>query len=103
MDEKIMNWLLENSRYDAAKLFTRWKDGRPLSDGERRDIASAQAFANGEPTRQDFKAIREGLGLSQSQMAKKLNTPVKTLQGWEMGKKIPGAAWAAIEFIKKSV
>ena len=36
-----------------------------------------------------IKEIRNKTGLSQSQFASKYNIPVRTLQGWEIGKHVP--------------
>lgn len=37
----------------------------------------------------DIKEIRNITGLSQSQFAAKYDIPVRTLQGWEVGKTVP--------------
>ena len=36
-----------------------------------------------------IKEIRETTGLSQSKFAAKYDIPVRTLQGWELGKSVP--------------
>jgi len=40
----------------------------------------------------DVKRIRAGVGLSQSEFAKLLGMPVRTLQEWEQGRSEPRAA-----------
>lgn len=37
----------------------------------------------------NIKELREDLGLSQSQFAKKFGIPVRTLQGWEIDRRKP--------------
>lgn len=36
-----------------------------------------------------IKELRERTGLSQSKFANKYGIPVRTLQGWEAGKRVP--------------
>jgi DNA-binding transcriptional regulator YiaG len=51
-------------------------------------------------TAADLKETRLRLGLTQSQMADALDTPVDTYQGWEQGRyAIPGAVGPAIQWV----
>lgn len=45
----------------------------------------------------DIKEIRALTGLSQSKFAKEYDIPVRTLQGWEAGKKVPSYVLALLE------
>ena len=51
--------------------------------------------------RDELKAARTQLNLSVTKMANKLNTPKRTYEGWEQGRKIPGIVSAAIGFIEE--
>jgi putative transcriptional regulator len=73
---------------------------RDILDG----LHSALAHAEGKPTRAtiahvvlvpDAKAIREALGLSQSEFSDAYNIPLPTLKGWEQGRRYPDATAAA--------
>src|SRR5208337_5447255 len=64
----------------------------------------ALAHAKGKPTPgtvehvivvPDVKAIREGLGLSQSEFSDTYNIPLPTLKGWEQRRRNPDATAAA--------
>jgi putative transcriptional regulator len=43
----------------------------------------------------DVRAIREGLGLSQTAFAKTYRIPLATLKGWEQGRRQPDATASA--------
>lgn len=67
-------------------------------------LRSALAHAKGRPTAAtvehvvlvpDVRAIREGLGLSQSEFAQAYNIPLATLKGWEQRRRHPDATAAA--------
>ena len=44
-----------------------------------------------------IKEIRILTGLSQSKFAERYGIPVRTLQGWEAGKKVPGYVLTLLE------
>ena len=46
LDTYIKKWLDENSRYKES-VFERYKAGRILSDGEKRELEKAKAYAYG--------------------------------------------------------
>jgi len=51
---------------------------------------------------EELKAARTRLNLTAKEMAKKLNTPARTYENWELGRtKIPGVVFAAIELIEE--
>src|SRR5271170_7247667 len=67
-------------------------------------LNSALAHAKGQPTPgtvehvvlvPDVKAIREALGLSQSEFSDTYNIPLPTLKGWEQRRRHPDATAAA--------
>jgi putative transcriptional regulator len=73
---------------------------RDILDG----LHSALAHAKGKPTPgtveqvvlvPDVKAIREALGLSQSEFSDTYNIPLPTLKGWEQRRRYPDATVAA--------
>jgi len=73
---------------------------RDILDG----LHSALAHAEGKPTPgtvehvilvPDVKAIREALGLSQSEFSDTYNIPLPTLKGWEQRRRHPDATAAA--------
>ena len=73
---------------------------RDILDG----LNSALAHARGKPTPgtvehvvvvPDVKAIREALGLSQSEFSDIYNIPLATLKGWEQRRRHPDATAAA--------
>ena len=45
----------------------------------------------------NIKDIRSLTGLSQSKFADRYGIPVRTLQGWEAGKKVPGYVLSLLE------
>lgn len=49
----------------------------------------------------NIKEIRELTGLSQSKFAEQYGIPVRTLQGWEAGKKVPPHILHLIERVVK--
>jgi len=44
----------------------------------------------------DVKAVREKIGLSQSEFARLMNVSIKTLQNWEQHRRIPSGPAAAL-------
>jgi len=67
-------------------------------------LNSALAHAKGKPTGgtvehvvlvPDVKAIREALGMSQSEFCDTYNIPLSTLKGWEQRRRHPDATAAA--------
>jgi putative transcriptional regulator len=76
----------------------------PLARDILEGLKSALAHAKGELTPgtvehvvlvPDVKAIRETLGLSQSEFSETYNIPLPTLKGWEQGRRHPDATAAA--------
>jgi transcriptional regulator with XRE-family HTH domain len=43
-----------------------------------------------------LQALRRGAGLSQSQLARRAGLSVRTLQGWEAGRRVPSVEAAAL-------
>lgn len=92
------------------------KVSKPMTDAEleaweaTRDleaelIESARQMAEGKTSTvySPVIAARKGSGLSQSQFAALLGVSVRTLQGWEQGRRQPtGAAKALIAIAQKS-
>lgn len=51
--------------------------------------------------RPNLRAIRDRLGLTQAQMAEQLNTPLKTYQPWESGRReAPGCLAVALRVLE---
>ena len=76
----------------------------PLARDILEGLHGALAHAKGKPTPgtvehvvlvPDVKAIREALGLSQSEFADTYNIPLATLKGWEQRRRNPDATAAA--------
>lgn len=68
----------------------------PLANGILQGLQEAIADSNGEPVTGTKKSvvyriqpqtIRHQLNMSQSQFSKAFGIPLRTLQGWELGKK----------------
>lgn len=79
-----------------------WEAGRDL---EAELIASMQQMADGQTAvaYSPVIAARKGSGLSQSRFAALLGVSVRTLQGWEQGRRQPtGAAKVLIAIAQKS-
>lgn len=51
--------------------------------------------------KEGLRAARTQLNLSVIKMADLLNTPKRTYEGWEQGRKIPGIVSVTIELIKQ--
>ena len=76
----------------------------PLARDVLDGLHGALAHAKGKPTPgtvehvvlvPDVKAIREALGLSQSEFSDTYNIPLPTLKGWEQRRRYPDATAAA--------
>lgn len=73
-------------------------------DDLRQSLKEARAIARGERdasrrfTRSatDVKAVREQIGLSQSEFARLMQVSVKTLQNWEQQRRTPSGPAAAL-------
>jgi Predicted transcriptional regulator len=79
-----------------------------LFDDLVQSLKEARAIAGGElePSRRfdlqplDVKALREGVGLSQSEFARLLRVSVRTLQNWEQDRRHPtGPALALLKIV----
>jgi len=49
----------------------------------------------------ELKAARMRLNLSVIEMSEQLNTPKRTYEGWEQGRKIPGIVSVAMKLIEQ--
>ena len=49
----------------------------------------------------ELKAARKLLNLTQEQMARFLNTPIRTYQGWETRYKTPPSVLVAVEMLEE--
>lgn len=50
-------------------------------------------------TCEELKAARREMGLTQAQLADVLDTPLRTVHGWEAGRSIPGVAGVAVRLM----
>ena len=66
------------------------KEAKAIAQGE------AQASRRVELTPPDVKAVREQIGLSQSEFARLMRVSVKTLQNWEQRRRNPTGPAAAL-------
>ena len=66
------------------------KEAKAISNGE------AQASRRFELTPPDVKAVREQIGLSQSEFARLMRVSIKTLQNWEQHRRNPTGPAAAL-------
>jgi DNA-binding transcriptional regulator YiaG len=77
---------------------------KELFDGLTRSLKQAVAISKGEMEaarryvveEQDVKAIRENLGLTQSEFASLIRVNVRTLQNWEQKHRHPAGPAAAL-------
>jgi putative transcriptional regulator len=73
------------------------KEAKAISKGE----APASRRFSLEPT--DVKALREQIGLSQSEFARLMRVSIKTLQNWEQHRRNPtGPAAALLKIVSTS-
>lgn len=84
---------------------------KTLFDDLVRSLQEAKAISKGKaaPSRRfvmaapDAKAVREQIGLSQSEFAKLMRVSVKTLQNWEQHRRHPtGPAAALLQIMAKA-
>jgi len=66
------------------------KEAKAISKGEAKASRRSQIAAP------DAKAVREQMGLSQSEFAQLMRVSVKTLQNWEQHRRIPTGPAAAL-------
>ena len=52
-------------------------------------------------TNSELKEARKLLNLTLKEMAEALNTPARTYEGWEQGRKIPGIVSVTLELLRK--
>lgn len=71
-------------------LVTSLQEAKAISKGE---AAASRRF---EVTAPDAKAVREQIGLSQSEFARLMRVSVKTLQNWEQRRRNPTGPAAAL-------
>jgi len=75
------------------------KLGEDIFEGLKEAIAYTRGEATGAETHvvqvADVRAIRESLGMSQSEFAEAYRIPLATLKGWEQGRRSPDATAAA--------
>ena len=69
-----------------------WLDGEMYCPDCYKKIRFPEAAApdpKPQPKVNDVKELREKFGLSQSNFAKKFEIPLKSLQNWEAGRRVP--------------
>lgn len=75
------------------------KLGEDIIEGLKEAITYTRGQAVGAKTHvvqvADVRAIRESLGMSQSEFAEAYRIPLATLKGWEQGRRSPDATAAA--------
>ncbi|AEK63062.1 NadS family protein [Collimonas fungivorans] len=79
---------MENVLFDD--LLQSLKEAKAISEGK----AEASRRFQMSPT--DVKAVREQIGLSQSEFAKLMRVSIKTLQNWEQHRRSPTGPAAAL-------
>ncbi|AMO96627.1 helix-turn-helix family protein [Collimonas fungivorans] len=79
---------MENALFDD--LLQSLKEAKAISQGK----AEASRRFQMPPT--DVKAVREQIGLSQSEFAKLMRVSIKTLQNWEQHRRSPTGPAAAL-------
>jgi DNA-binding transcriptional regulator YiaG len=79
---------MENTLFDD--LVQSLKEAKAISKGE------AKASRRFEIVPTDVKAVREQIGLSQSEFAKLMRVSIKTLQNWEQHRRNPTGPAAAL-------
>ncbi len=87
--------MMENNFFD--ELLQSLHEARDISTGK---LEASRRFVVKET---DVKALREQVGLSQSEFAKVMQVSVKTLQNWEQHRRTPtGPAAALLKIILTS-
>ena len=79
---------MENTLFDD--LLQSLKEAKAISKGE------AKASRRFEIVPTDVKAVREQIGLSQSEFARLMRVSIKTLQNWEQHRRNPTGPAAAL-------
>lgn len=79
---------MENTLFDD--LVQSLKEAKAISKGE------AKASRRFEIVPTDVKAVREQIGLSQSEFARLMRVSIKTLQNWEQHRRNPTGPAAAL-------
>jgi DNA-binding transcriptional regulator YiaG len=98
LDDTLKRLVQETKDYAAGK--TRLKTTLLSPTGERSVFYESLPEAKARRARRDqFKAIRSMLGLTQPKMAQALRVSVNTLKGWEAGKPIPEVAMTLAEVL----
>jgi putative transcriptional regulator len=82
------------------------KSGESILRGARQALAYARGAREGfvahVPDEVDVTSIRKGLGLSQSEFARRFGFKLDAIQNWEQGRRRPdGAARAFLRVIEK--
>ena len=79
---------MEQTLFDA--LVQSLKEAKEIAHGE------AMASRRFKVTSPDVKAVREQIGLSQSEFARLMRVSIKTLQNWEQHRRNPTGPAAAL-------
>lgn len=83
----------------ASRIIKSMTEAVSIARGEM----AADAYQVHIPPQVDVKAIRQGLGLSQSSFAARFGLSLHTLRNWEQGKRQPDpAARAYLKVIEKA-
>ncbi len=83
----------------GSRIIESMKEAVAIARGEMAD----EAYRVHIPPQVDVKAIRQGLGLSQSSFAARFGLSLHTLRNWEQGKRQPDpAARAYLKVIEKA-
>lgn len=84
---------------NGSRIIESMKEAVSIARGEMPD----DAYQVHIPPQVDVKAIRQGLGLSQSSFAARFGLSLHTLRNWEQGKRQPDpAARAYLKVIEKA-
>jgi DNA-binding transcriptional regulator YiaG len=91
----MQNELVDHGAMNMEKILF---DDLVQSLKEAKDISKGKAKASRhfELTQPDVKAVREQIGLSQSEFARLMRVSVKTLQNWEQHRRNPTGPAAAL-------
>ena len=84
---------------NGSRIIDSMKEAVSIASGEM----PVDAYRVHIPSQVDVKAIRQGLGLSQSSFAARFGLSLHTLRNWEQGKRQPDpAARAYLKVIEKA-